>query len=270
MLRLRVLDKDGEAVPGATVSRDGGAPSRERSTGEAKVTPAVASNGSAPIEGDLELWATKTGWRDLNGIQFRADGQEHVITMQRALGVSGHVTDSLTGQPIPEFKVFPGYDGRDGGVFSWDRSQTRRGMNGQFTVHLEPPLTFQNALVDDPSDTSRFPGVCASKPKAMRVCVRPVLPDFTNRLDVALERLDPAKSIRARFGVRTGGLRLAQRSPCLPLSTAHRFALHASGGTPEKASLRRRMPRGVSRSAPIPRRTLSSRERGRFRPRPRA
>jgi beta-lactamase regulating signal transducer with metallopeptidase domain len=59
----------------------------------------------------------------LSKIELSPTDQEHVITMQHALSVSGSVTDTQTGKPIADFRVFPGNayerDGKKG--IAWTR-----------------------------------------------------------------------------------------------------------------------------------------------------
>jgi RNA polymerase sigma factor (sigma-70 family) len=117
VLKLRVVDTDGNPVPHATVylntflngpefgqrpaplqidfNRDTGADGR-------------LEWDEAPA-GDLPLGVYVQGYMRNDDLKFRADGVEHVITLQHGFAISGTVSDATTGQPIPHFRIITGW-----------------------------------------------------------------------------------------------------------------------------------------------------------------
>jgi RNA polymerase sigma factor (sigma-70 family) len=179
-LRLRVVDEQGAAVSGARVGLEQWGNRRHKLKWEGQ----SGEDGriewiSAPVEEDLELFAAKDGWCYTRDMRLKADGEEHTITMRRALAVSGQVTDAVNGQALADFKAFPGYGE---GKSAWERLGTRHGTDGQFTVQFEERRAPWRVRVEA---EGYAPFVS-----------NPLRPDFTNVLKVALDRLDMAKSIR--------------------------------------------------------------------------
>lgn len=116
ILKLRVVDSSGNAVPKANVWLN-----TFESMNAATSAPPVQvdfdrktdANGrlewdSAPDE-ELSFDVGANGYIRGSGINFRPDGNEHVITLQPALTISGTVTDAATGQPIPRFRLVTGW-----------------------------------------------------------------------------------------------------------------------------------------------------------------
>jgi RNA polymerase sigma factor (sigma-70 family) len=135
-LLLRVVDSDGLTVPDATVGLQALGDHNNAYSWKAKTDAEGRIEwDSAPAAETMELYAYKDGWCFSRQIQLKADGQEHTITMQRALHLSGKVVDATTGNPISVFKVVPGY-GEGSGEFVWHRGNSLRGKNGEFAIDL--------------------------------------------------------------------------------------------------------------------------------------
>ncbi|HEX5218941.1 MAG TPA: sigma-70 family RNA polymerase sigma factor [Verrucomicrobiae bacterium] len=135
LLRLQIVDEQGIPVPDVRVVLEQWGDARHVLKWEA------ISGADGRIEWDsapparLELCASKDGWCYTRDVRVQPDGQEHRITLQRALTLFGYVTDAKTGTAVPEFKAFPGYgDGPSEQV--WERLDTRRGENGNFKIHF--------------------------------------------------------------------------------------------------------------------------------------
>ncbi len=180
LLRLRLADERGDAVSGATVGLEQWGELRHK----LKWTPESGPDGrvewnSAPREGELNLCAWKSDWCYTRDIRVKADGEEHVIRMQRALEVIGRATDAETGQPISALKAIPGYGEGDS---MWWRGETRRGTNGDFSVRLVE---------------TRKPWRVRVEAEGYAPFVSEYIPaEFSGMLEVALHRLDPLKAIR--------------------------------------------------------------------------
>ncbi len=114
-LRLRLVDTEGNPVPKAyifydTFTRRPGDPTPIQANIELrsdKNGQAVWSNAPA---GELKFGVQATGFARLDDdLAFTADDQEHVITLSRALVVSGGVRDAKTGELVPHFQLLEGY-----------------------------------------------------------------------------------------------------------------------------------------------------------------
>lgn len=188
LLRLRVVDDQGEAVAGARVSLEQWGDHRQK----LKWASDSGADGriqwaSAPVEGELELCALKEGWCYTRDLRFKADGEEHLIAMQRVLDVSGFVTDAESGQPILDFKAFPGYGQ---GEYVWERLDTRKGTDGKFVVRFQE-------WRDSWQDLSPAPWCVRVEAEGYTPFMSdPIRPDFTGTLNAALRRLDPTGSVR--------------------------------------------------------------------------
>ena len=57
----------------------------------------------------MEFDVGASGFLRVNRIKVRPDGQEHIITLPKALKVHGEVQDEATGQPISHFRIAIGW-----------------------------------------------------------------------------------------------------------------------------------------------------------------
>lgn len=182
LLTVRVVDADGLPVPDATVGL--------QNLGEQNAlqfwTAKTDDNGriewdSAPPDEMLELYAIKDGWCYTRQIEVKADAEEHTITMQPVLRVSGRVVDANTGDPISTFKVIPGYGEGDGEAV-WLRADSRRGTNGEFTFNFSE---------------SRQPWRLAIEAEGYeRLVSSEIPPYFRDTLVLQMKPADAAKGIR--------------------------------------------------------------------------
>ena len=125
-LRLRIIDRKGFPVPGATVTqstrvstRPSGPTSgrhenwgmnlvlfRQQADADGRVRWDNPPEGDNPPNGPLSFEVAAAGLRSTN-VLVTADGEEHVITLTPALTVSGTVRDAATDKPIPQFTLSP-------------------------------------------------------------------------------------------------------------------------------------------------------------------
>lgn len=114
-LRLRVVDTEGNPVPGANVWLN----TMHRTLGEssapvqAKFNPKTGHDGrvlwnEAP-DAELSFDIAKSGFMRLGDIKLRSTDEEHLITLQPAVTISGTVTDAVTSKPIPRFQIVAGW-----------------------------------------------------------------------------------------------------------------------------------------------------------------
>jgi hypothetical protein len=134
-LRVRLVDAEGWPVPEANLHLEQWVDHRQ----ELKWIAVSGPDGriewtSAPPKDELEFCARKPGWCYTRGIKLVADADEHVVTMRRALEITGRVTDAVSGRPIAEVRAFPGYGD---GPNSWERLETRRSRESTYRVLFE-------------------------------------------------------------------------------------------------------------------------------------
>jgi RNA polymerase sigma factor (sigma-70 family) len=119
LLKLRVVDENGNAVPNANVMlnplRDdlkdlnGKAPPPVEVRFRQQVDTAGRLEWSNAPDRDLNFIVSADGYMINRGVNVQPDGTEHVVTLQAGLTVSGTVTDAATGRPIPKFRVIAGW-----------------------------------------------------------------------------------------------------------------------------------------------------------------
>lgn len=135
VLRLRVVDPLGAAVPGATVSLEQWGERRHKIDWSATSDAQGRITWDAAPAGDpLELCARKNGWCYSRNVRVTAGDDEHVIELRPAARVEVRVTDAVSGLPLAGFKAFPGYGMEDHG---WERLATRHGTHGAVSVLFE-------------------------------------------------------------------------------------------------------------------------------------
>lgn len=180
VLRLRVVDGKGIAVPGATAGLEQWGELRSKLNWSARSD----SDGriewrSAPPNVKLEFYVRKDAFCMTRNIWHEADGEEHTITLRSELTVTGRAVDSETGALIPKFKVFPGY-----GMEShcWERLDTRYCTNGIFKI------TFNE---------NKLPWRVRVEAEGYEPAISEALPEnFAGEPELKLQRLNPDDQIR--------------------------------------------------------------------------
>lgn len=145
VLRVRVVDEDGAAVPGAEVGMEQWGENRH----DFEWRAGTGFDGrlewrSAPRDVELELFARKDGFCYTRDVKVVADGAEHVLAIYRSLDVHGRVVDAVTGRPVPDFRATPGYGGVErfhDSALRWYAGSNVRGSNGLFKQ-----LTFEEKV----------------------------------------------------------------------------------------------------------------------------
>ena len=114
VLRLRVVNKGGAAVPSARVSLNHREPETSfalwAEAGQSRVT-----DGSGRVEWDdlpdreVGIDVRASGYMSVDGVKVQPDGQEHEVKLPPALVISGTVLDAATRKPIPHFSITCGW-----------------------------------------------------------------------------------------------------------------------------------------------------------------
>lgn len=116
MLRLRVIDNYGTPIPNARLWYD----CINRRWADNRVIPVqLEFNPHTDKQGrvvltnapdvEMTISASANGFLNSRDIKIRPDGEEHTITLAKALMVHGVVYDEATGQRIPKFRIVQGY-----------------------------------------------------------------------------------------------------------------------------------------------------------------
>jgi RNA polymerase sigma factor (sigma-70 family) len=63
---------------------------------------------SAPDQ-DLKFDVSASGYTRSRAVTVRPDGEEHLVTLTPALTISGTVTDTTSGRPVPRFRIITGW-----------------------------------------------------------------------------------------------------------------------------------------------------------------
>jgi RNA polymerase sigma factor (sigma-70 family) len=155
-LRLRVVNRAGEAIPNAQTwlnTYDPRAASDRYGSDEAPLTqadfkPVSDSDGMVIWERapdrELAFDIEAAGYMRIYGTKVRPDGEEHRVTLAPALKIIGTVQDEKTGKPIPRFKIITGAPGKGQSAPFWSTIE-RYWMefnDGHFERNLEQPISF--------------------------------------------------------------------------------------------------------------------------------
>jgi len=179
VLRLRLVDEDGEPVSGGEVVLEQWKDHRHlvKWSARSDADGRIAWDG-APTEGELEVCARGPGWCYTRGIRVTPGVAEHRIVLRRERRVSGRVVDARSGRPLAEFKVFPGYGWHE---HDWERLDTRRGTDGRFEVVFSERKDPWRVRVE-------AEGYVPFVSEALD-------PKGTDVVDVRLERVDPGAEV---------------------------------------------------------------------------
>ena len=190
-LRLRLVDEDGNPIANGRAALTG--PGGMYMPGLSWKAPSGADGRiewtSAPTNESLYICASKYPEFSMSrGAPIKADGEEHVIRLQRVCVVTGRITDARTGELIrKETKTFPGYGA---GENSWWRGSTRLSTDGTFKVYFGEwnyPYRFRVEAEGYSPFVSDWLGA-----------------KLSNVVDVALQPIDPLRTVRGTV-VRTDG-----------------------------------------------------------------
>ena len=141
-LRVRVVDKDGNRLPGVWVAPDTWRSHRS------------LTGLGVPRETNAEgLWVwdwapddavlcdiLKRGYMSLRKQNLTARDEEYVLTLHRPLKISGRVVDAESKEPIRTFRIVPGLAwGREGDSPSWMRYRIKNGKDGTYSHQFGEP-----------------------------------------------------------------------------------------------------------------------------------
>jgi protocatechuate 3,4-dioxygenase beta subunit len=148
LLLLRIADRNGRPVAGATVSCSYTTVARDTPAGRQvhfvrAFTPPFSRltdrdgrvQWESPPDGQVLFDVAAPGLRRASATA-KADGEEHVITLAPALTILGSVRDAAAGEPIPHFRICVAMPAKDGVTgrrrVSWDAD--RDFNDGQFRL----------------------------------------------------------------------------------------------------------------------------------------
>jgi RNA polymerase sigma factor (sigma-70 family) len=116
ILRLRVVDTLGNPIPKATLWYDcinGRSPDSKVIPVQLDFNPKTDKAGRVVLTNApdtvMNLTAYADGFLRISDLKIRPDGEEHIITLPRALVVHGVVYDHGTGLRIPKFRIAQGW-----------------------------------------------------------------------------------------------------------------------------------------------------------------
>jgi protocatechuate 3,4-dioxygenase beta subunit/peroxiredoxin len=131
----RVVDPDGKPIPNAWIYPDtwrGVRSLDERIHADRNGKFIWKDPPADEVLCDVE--APNNAFLRSQNVPMTAGGQEIVVTLQRALHVSGTVVDAETNQPIPSFHIIRGISFDKDRPTDWQRGQNELGRNGQFQL----------------------------------------------------------------------------------------------------------------------------------------
>ena len=152
VLRLRVVDRAGNPIPGTQVylcSSDG-TPTESDQAKRVQTAFQVAADRDGRVvwtqapEGELLFGFSAPGYVEVDDVRIPADGEEHPVTLAAALVVHGRVRDQSTGQLLPRFRIGLGYPGLSNGTTdaAWARFDRFwvEFTNGNYLYRCDEPL----------------------------------------------------------------------------------------------------------------------------------
>ncbi len=138
---FKVVDPDGKPIPGVGIAAD--------TWRNCRALMSMASRGSTDAEG---MWTWEhapadevqsdmfcRGYMSVRGQNFAPQEEPHVITMPRALKVSGTVVDAETGEPLKQFQVIEGLRFKGNDRDYWQRHNDHFGKDGKFSKEFGEP-----------------------------------------------------------------------------------------------------------------------------------
>lgn len=137
-LKVRVVDGDGQPIAGALV-----APEQWRGFHTLKNRMHTDENGRVSWDGappdSIEYSILKSGYMAQRDYVLSASEEEHVVTLNPLLKISGSVTDAETGAEIPEFALQVGHDYTSGRTY-WSRDEPIGYQDGRYEFTFDEPI----------------------------------------------------------------------------------------------------------------------------------
>ena len=151
-LRVKVVDRAGKPVAGAYVAADTWRGHRLWLSLKAQTDPTGRLlHGQTDAAGRF-TWTSapsdavlydifKDGYMRKRLLPLTASDQEHVVTLDPELVISGTVTDAVTGQPVPRFRVIRGQEQLEGrqGLW-WSRHNELEYTGGRYSIKFDFPM----------------------------------------------------------------------------------------------------------------------------------
>ena len=158
-IRVKVVDRAGKPVAGAylQVGKWRGHESLLRAGLQTQVPWRSPWNAQTDAAGRF-TWTTAPsddmvfhifidGYMRPEPVSLTASDQEHVVTLDPELVISGNVTDAVTGKAVPRFCVIPG-QGTQG--LTWWRMGAVEYTGGRYSMHFNMPMKETYIRVEAP------------------------------------------------------------------------------------------------------------------------
>lgn len=144
-IRVRILDAQDEPIRGASLHLEASGTDPDYLWSQSTDQDGRVTFDCAPPSGTRIFTAGAPGFVMTRGFQLQIQSGEQIIRLLPQMRVRGSVVDADTGEPIPGFKVIPGYfqDPSDALLYEavLDRSEARRGSAGQYSIPVANPNT---------------------------------------------------------------------------------------------------------------------------------
>jgi beta-lactamase regulating signal transducer with metallopeptidase domain len=145
-LRVRVVDREGKPVVGAFFAADtwrGHRSIRFRADTDAEGRIVWKDAPKDVVLCDMGI----RGFMARRHLPLTASDAEQTITLDPELVISGRVTESSTGRPIPEFRIVQGrrFEGQERTY--WSRGEGPAFVDGQYSIKLSEPSAAYFVLV---------------------------------------------------------------------------------------------------------------------------
>ena len=150
-LRVRVVDRSGKPVAGAYLQVNTWRGHRSLLRVRAQTTAAGRFNWngqtdaagrftwtSAPSD-EMLCYIFKDGYLAKDLVSLTASDQEHVVTLDPGLVISGSVTDAATGKPLPRFHVIQGFKFEGRQDILWWRRHSVEYTGGRYSMYYDSP-----------------------------------------------------------------------------------------------------------------------------------
>ena len=173
-LRGRIVNVEGEPVAGAVIGADTWRKRRSRS-----FRATTGADGRFEWRGaphDVVVYDVfKLGYMSSRQVPLTASDREQVITLHPELVITGRVTDTETGRPVPGFRLVRGQKYPRWDQVHWAENEAVEVAGGRYTIRSDEPCEAFSLRVE-------VPGYQSAESRAFRST------DGTQRFDFALRR----------------------------------------------------------------------------------
>jgi thiol-disulfide isomerase/thioredoxin/protocatechuate 3,4-dioxygenase beta subunit len=160
-LRARVVDRAGKPVAGAYFAANTWRGHQWSLRVRIQTDAAGRITWTSAPSDAVFFGIFKNGYMRKSLLPLTASDQEHVVTLDPELVISGTVTDATTGQPVPRFRVIQGreqLEGRQG--LWWSHNNGLECTGGRYSIKFDFPVKAQYVRIEaygyEPADSRAF------------------------------------------------------------------------------------------------------------------